>query len=179
MINAILAGMFIAIASYIYLQTQGIIGAFLFSSGLLIILNMKFKLFTGTVGYIKNKNDILNNLYIFIGNIIGTAISFIISSPEAIPLVMSKLALPFYLIFIKAIICGALIYIAVSCFKKSKDYMVPICVSTFILCGAEHCIADLCFMFMANIFSIYFFFIVTIGNVLGAILINRVENITK
>ena len=48
----------IAIASYIYLSVGGIVGAIMFSIGLLTILNMQFKLFTGSVGYIKSKNDI-------------------------------------------------------------------------------------------------------------------------
>lgn len=61
----------IAIASYIYLSVGGIVGAIMFSIGLLTILNMQFKLFTGSVGYIKSKNDIKDNLIILSGNIIG------------------------------------------------------------------------------------------------------------
>lgn len=61
----------IAIASYIYLSVGGIVGAIMFSIGLLTILNMGFKLFTGSVGYIKSKDDIRDNIIILIGNIIG------------------------------------------------------------------------------------------------------------
>lgn len=49
--NSILGGVMIAIASYIYLQIGGIAGAFLFSIGLLSILNMDFKLYTGAIGF--------------------------------------------------------------------------------------------------------------------------------
>ena len=66
--KSILGGLSIAIASCIYLQFNGIVGAFLFSIGLFLILNMGFKLFTGTVGYIKSKEDIRDNLIILIGN---------------------------------------------------------------------------------------------------------------
>jgi hypothetical protein len=39
-VNSILGGLMIAIASYIYLSVGGIVGAIMFSIGLLTILNM-------------------------------------------------------------------------------------------------------------------------------------------
>ena len=53
-IKSILGGAMIAIATKIFLMVGGgVLGALLFSIGLLVILNMEFKLFTGTVGYIR------------------------------------------------------------------------------------------------------------------------------
>ena len=72
LINAIFGGMMIAIASYIYLQVGGIVGAFLFSIGLLTILNMNFKLYTGAIGFIHmTAVDIKNIITILFGNLIG------------------------------------------------------------------------------------------------------------
>lgn len=179
LIKSILAGIFIAIASYIYLQIGGIAGAFLFSIGLLVILNMKYKLFTGTVGYIENKKDIKDNLIILIGNILGTFI--ILNFPilnSTIAISATKLSYPSLLLFNKAIICGMFIYTAVYSFKQKKDYMVVAMVTGFILFGGEHCIADLCFFLAGRIISfqaIKLLFIVTLGNAVGAIILNQIE----
>ena len=176
MINSILGGAMIAIASYIYLQTGGIVGAFLFSIGLLTILNMNFKLYTGAIGFTHSINK--NIITILIGNLIGTCLLFVFPHPAAIPLVASKLALPLDIVFIKAIVCGIFMYTAVSCFRNSAPYMVPLCVAGFILFGGEHCIADLCYFIASGFFcyEMFPFFIVTlIGNSLGAILIDRTK----
>ena len=178
MINSILGGVMIAIASYIYLQTGGIVGAFLFSIGLLTILNMNFKLYTGAIGFTHSIDK--NIITILIGNIIGTCLLFAFPHPAAIPLVASKLALPLDIVLIKAIICGMFMYIAVSCFRNSIPYMVPLCVAGFILFGGEHCIADLCYFIASNSFCfqmIPFFIIALIGNTLGAILIDKIKNL--
>lgn len=168
----------IAIASYIYLSVGGVAGAILFSIGLLTILNMGFKLFTGSVGYIKSKDDIKDNTIILVGNIIGACGILAFPHATALSLVASKLVIPLYLVFLKGIICGIFIYSAVACFKKNKDYMVPVCVTGFILFGGEHCIADLCYALAASTFSIdilLFLIVVTIGNSVGAIIIDRTQ----
>lgn len=176
----ILAGMFIAIASYIYLQFGGIIGAFLFSVGLLVILHMEFKLFTGTVGYIQNWQDVKYNICVLLGNIIGCL--FILCLPYqtiAATLVANKLLLSPILVWIKAVVCGMFIYIAVRSFKKGRDYMVIVSVAGFILFGAEHCIADLCFILVARAISlpaILFLLIVIVGNSMGALLLHWIDN---
>lgn len=170
--KSILAGTSISIASAIYLKIGGVIGAILFSVGLLIILNMEFKLFTGTIGYLNSLSDLKDNSIILIGNLIGCFAA--LPSIEAQNLITQKLSLPLHLVFDKAVICGALIYIAVFCFKNKKVYMVPVCVTAFILYGAEHCIADFCFMVAASIYSIKFLIVVILGNAIGAILLNKI-----
>lgn len=167
----------IAIASYIYLSVGGIVGAIMFSIGLLTILNMQFKLFTGSVGYIKSKNDIKDNLIILSGNIIGARI-LAFPHAAALYLVSTKIAVPLYLVFLKGIVCGIFIYSAVSSFKRNKDYMVPVCVTGFILFGGEHCIADLCYALAAGVLSIdiiLFLIVVTLGNSIGAIIVDRIQ----
>jgi formate/nitrite transporter FocA (FNT family) len=56
--------------------------------------------------------------------------------------------------------------------------MVPVCVTGFILFGGEHCIADLCYALAAGVFSIdivLFLIVVTIGNAIGAIIVDRIK----
>lgn len=168
----------IAIATAIFLEVGGgVLGALLFSIGLLVILNMKFKLFTGTVGYIRTLDDFFDNIIILFGNILGACLLVALGPVSAMPILIEKLSVPLLLAFVRAIVCGGLIYSAVYCHKQGKDYMVIACVMGFILCGAEHCIADLCFAIATGVmsFKIFLFLaIVILGNSLGAIIVDRV-----
>ena len=55
LLNAVLSGMFIGIGGTIYLACASkIVGAFLFTIGLMMIVCYGFSLFTGAVGYLVN-----------------------------------------------------------------------------------------------------------------------------
>ena len=168
----------IAIATKIFLAVGGgVMGALLFSIGLLVILNMEFKLFTGTVGYIRTLDDFFDNVIILFGNILGACLLVALSPVSAVPLLIQKLSVSLLLAFVRAVVCGGLIYSAVHCHKQGKDYMVVACVMGFILCGAEHCIADLCFAIATGVMSfkiLLFLIVVTLGNSLGAIILDRI-----
>lgn len=179
MIKGICGGAMIGIASYIYLMTGGVVGAFLFSIGLLTILNMDFKLYTGAIGFAK-KRDIPNLAAILFGNIIGTCLLFVFPLEAALPLVLTKLSLSLPIVFFKAIICGVFMYTAVSSFRIGKDYMVPVSVAGFILAGGEHCIADICYFIAARYFSLdvlLFIIVVIAGNSLGSILVDKIKDL--
>ena len=168
----------IAIATKIFLMVGGgVLGALLFSIGLLVILNMEFKLFTGTIGYIRTIDDFFDNVIILFGNILGACLLVALSPVSAMSILLEKLSVSLLLAFVRAVVCGGLIYSAVKCHKENKDYMVVACVMGFILCGAEHCIADLCFAIATGVmsFKIFLFLtIVTLGNSLGAIIVDRI-----
>ena len=168
----------IAIATKIFLMVGGgVLGALLFSIGLLVILNMEFKLFTGTIGYIRTIDDFFDNVIILFGNILGACLLVALSPVSAMSILLEKLSVSLLLAFVTAVVCGGLIYSAVKCHKENKDYMVVACVMGFILCGAEHCIADLCFAIATGVmsFKIFLFLtIVTLGNSLGAIIVDRI-----
>ena len=168
----------IAIATKIFLMVGGgVLGALLFSIGLLVILNMEFKLFTGTIGYIRTIDDFFDNVIILFGNILGACLLVALSPVSAMSILLEKLSVSLLLAFVRAIVCGGLIYSAVYCHKQGKDYMIVACVMGFILCGAEHCIADLCFAIATGVmsFKIFLFLtIVTLGNSLGAVIVDRI-----
>lgn len=179
MIKGVCGGAMIGIASYIYLMTGGIVGAFLFSIGLLTILNMNFKLYTGAVGFAK-KHDVPSLAAILLGNIIGTCLLFAFPLEAALPLVLAKLSISLPIVFLKAIICGIFMYAAVSSFCNGKDYMVPVSVVGFILAGGEHCIADMCYFIAARYFSLdvlLFIIVVIAGNSLGSILVDKIKDL--
>lgn len=173
--KSILAGCAISIGAMVFVGVGGgWIGATLFSIGLYLVLWYGLNLYTGKVGYANSFKDIVSLIIIFIGNLIGCALSFATPfSQMAADMAAAKLALPLWLVFVKAIICGILIYAGVDQYKKQKQYAPIIAVPAFILAGAEHCIADICYFIMARTISIeviVFILVVVIGNAIGSLL---------
>ena len=171
-IYSILGGACIAIGAAVYLNVGGVAGAILFSLGLLIILNFGLKLYTGFIGYCgKVPKNYLRAAIILLGNLIGCCLMWAFPcSPE---IIVAKIASPHWLSFIEAIVCGILIYAAVEAFKQGKWYMTPFCVAGFILCGAEHSIANACYIIAAREFTfeaLIFTLVVVIGNAIGSLL---------
>ena len=173
-VKSISAGIAIAIGAAAYLAIPGIAGAFLFSIGLYLVLWFNLNLYTGKVGYINTSKDIVNIFLIFIGNIIGCfAIMYLFPHPVAIELVATKLAQPFWTVCVKAIFCGILIYACVDAFKQGVKFSPLIAVPAFIIMGAEHSIADACFIIAAGAFTptaLAFIIFVALGNAVGSLL---------
>lgn len=82
-------------------------------------------------------------------------------------------------IFILAVFCGILMYIAVDGYKeKGNPVILFLGVSVFILSGFEHCIANMFYFSLAGAWSvkaIVYLLIMTIGNSIGGILIPFVK----
>lgn len=183
LIQAIFSGICISIAATVFLSVGGgVIGSLLFSMGLLTILSFQFKLYTGAVGYVSTKKDILDIFIILIGNIIGCCLIIAFPSAAAGTLVATKLVAPIWSVLIKSIICGFLMYIAVEAFKKQQPYLTVLSVMSFISLGAEHSIANICFFLSAQIFDLYgvvFILINILGNAVGAITTHNLINYIK
>ncbi len=190
LIKSIFAGIMIGIAGTVYLRVDNnIVGAFLFSIGLLVICMYGMNLFTGKVGYVLiNKfNYIYELLITIVGNFIGTFLvarlvlltRFKSVSTKAVDLVNLKLSDNLLSIFILSILCGILMYIAVNNYKKinneiGKYSCIFMCVMVFILSGFEHSIANMYYISVANLFSLKSFLyilIMILGNSVGSILI--------
>ena len=82
-------------------------------------------------------------------------------------------------VFILAIFCNILIYIAVEGFARhphqiGKYLSLFFGVTIFILCGFEHCVANMYYISMANAWSakaLVFILVNTLGNAVGGLLI--------
>ena len=173
--KAILAGAAIAIGAMAYLALGGAAGAIAFSVGLYLVLWYGLNLYTGKVGYASTWKDWANLWFMLIGNLIGCLLVVIIlPHPAAIAAITAKLAVPLWIVFLKAVVCGILIYAGVDQFKKGRQYAPIIAVPAFIICGAEHCIADFCFFVAAGAIMpttfIPFILIVILGNSIGSLL---------
>ena len=81
----------------------------------------------------------------------------------------------FISLFILAIFCGLLMFIAVDGYKKCNNPVILVfCVAVFILCGFEHSIADMAYYFIAGMFNVDALFriaVISIGNGVGGVLI--------
>lgn len=181
---SILAGIMIGVGGITYLSVESkFLGSFLFTLGLIAIMYQKYHLFTGQVGYLGQKYKLSDLLVTLFFNCVSIAIIGVISSmwlkDKALLIVQNKLSISLLEVFIKAILCGIVIYIAVELFKKDdKGVWTPIYIMAFILCGFEHCVANTFYFATANYFSIevlIFICVTVIGNALGSILISFLE----
>lgn len=188
--KSIAAGLMICIGATIYVSLDNkIIGAIMFSIGLFAICSFGMFLFTGKIGYIIDNKNKPNCLLIWLGNLIGCIIgmTFIrIAKPQlyavANEMVSNKLNQNCFSTMILAFFCGILMYIAVENFRANAHGSIKIvgiilCVSTFILCGFEHSIADMCYCVLGvsdvkqALHCLLFILLVSVFNGIGAITI--------
>lgn len=181
--KAILAGLLIAMAGWIYLVVQGldlggwnkVIGSFMFSIGLVAVVILEANLFTGKVGYINTKQKLIDGIIIVIVNLL---IAYLIGllyqgCIEVSNAMVSRIEKSWYRIFVDGLGCGVCIYIAVEGYKKTKS-LIPVIlgVMAFILGGFEHCVAD-AFYLGASEFSLIglaYIGLAVLGNSLGSLL---------
>lgn len=172
--KSILAGILIGLGVIINLQSDDrVIGALLFSFGLLTIIEMQLLLFTGKVGFLAK-----NLFLILIFNFIGIALTvelYAIANPNFQEVITSAAALKFsksiFTLFINGCFCGALIHFAV---KNKIKLLTIFAVMIFILIGAEHCIADFPYLlFNLSFPNIGKLIAIIGGNSIGAIIIER------
>lgn len=174
--KSVLAGILIGLGVIINLQSDNrVIGALLFSFGLLTIIQMQLLLFTGKVGFLSD-----NLIAILVCNFFGIALTILLytlANPQFELIITNaatiKFAKSYLTLFINGCFCGALIHFAV---KNKNPLLTIFAIMIFILIGAEHCIADFPYLLYApswqNIFKLVE---IICGNSIGAILIERLS----
>ena len=172
--NAIIAGLLIGLGVIINTQTKPpILGALLFSFGLLTIIHLKLPLYTGKIGYLQGNLGL-----ILLFNLIGigiTVAAYYIANPQFHELISTaaevKFAKTYLQMLFGGIFCGMLIHFAVKC---KVPYLTSMAVIIFILIGAEHCIADFPYLLTTlSLSHVGKFLMVILGNSLGAIFIEK------
>lgn len=196
LILGILAGLFISIGCLAKLSTANVVvGAFLFCVGLLVILLFNFNLFTGKICYLLDNDKSYIKLLIatLIGNLLGAFLMGIIFRQtklsnlllECNNVVLSKQNDSLLSLFILAIMCNILIYIAVEGFSKSKDVIGKYLslffgVMIFVILGFEHSIADMfyfSFSFRFGSDTILRIILIILGNIVGGLFIPLIKKI--
>ena len=190
LISSVLAGASIGFGGLAFLSvTDRVIGAALFTIGLFCVCSFGFHLFTGKVCYAL-QNDwsyALDLPLIWVGNVIGTGLtagcaSLTRAAPalaeKAMGLCQAKLDDSLISLFFLGILCNIFIYIAVEGYKNNphelgKYLSLFLGVMVFILCGTEHCVADMFYFWMARAWShraILSVIVISLCNSVGGIL---------
>ena len=158
--SSILSGIAVGIAGWGYLAKNDIVGAVLFSFGLLTVVNYKLKLYTGTAGFVELRYEdgssrwlkaIGELLFILAGNIVGcmfvamfTRFSPISASLGATAqgILESRLSIGPLYAGLLAIGCGFIMTTVVTFAREGKPLALLFGVPLFINCGFPHCLAD-------------------------------------
>ena len=170
--KSIIAGMAIALAGCIYLCSPNpIIGAFLFTCGLLCVRIYNLNLFTGKMQYMITKEYKWYDYFIFlIGNLVGVlligSMTLTLVKDAVAPIAAAKASQPFITAMVKGFGCGALMSLAT--YKNSPLWMCFPCVMGFILAGFNHCIADAYYLLTGLTVS-WSFLASILGNIIGGV----------
>ena len=180
--QSVRAGAFIALGCILYLLAPNpIVGALLFSLGLLSVRLTQSYLFTGQVHkVIEGDRKWWQLPLMWIANLIGVllVIAFIpllgnmtnlLSDAKCMGL--DKLSIDYMELWVRAICCGALMTMATR--KDTPMWITSGCVMAFVLSGFNHCIADT-FYYIASEEPIWVWLpdllVVTAGNTIGGLL---------
>ena len=193
LLTAVLAGFCIGLGGMIYLSIDDkVVGSALFSVGLFVVLTMKLSLFTGKICYVldgERLSNIINVIIVWLGNFAGSLIlSLIIRntragdgiSERALALCQVKIDDSYLSLFLLGFLCNIFIFIAVDEFRKNehitgKYVAIFLGVMGFIIAGTEHCVADMFYFNVAQVYSVQMIvrlLIITAGNILGGICSN-------
>ena len=181
-LKSILAGVLIALAGIVYLScTDKVVGSFLFSFGLCLVIILEANLYTGKVGYIKSVDDLSEVLFMLILNLVSAYLVGLISGmgpmhDSAAAIVTTKLETEWWITLLKSIGCGICIYGSVEGYKKTKSFIpVILGVMCFILAGFNHVVADAFYIGAARFGPLQYLLLVAIGNAIGSILIRLLQ----
>lgn len=179
--GSFLSGIFISVGAIAFLKVGGILGACLFTFGLISIIHYQLKLYTGVSGFVSNVDDCITLPIILLFNIIGCAVlayfakSFMPDQmATAKNIVQSRLSQGGFNVFLLATLCGFIMTTVVKFAREGKWLPLLFGIPLFIMCGFVHSIADAFYYsfgldgsadFTGNVIGIYL--ISVLGNFFG------------
>lgn len=209
LVKSILAGVAISIGGTIFLTlraTNNVMGALMFSVGILMVMEFKLLLYTGYVPTSRESqkfgNYLLNTTGVFIGNLLGAMITALLISlttvgdklfDVATAVCNAKLGenflgdgilLNLLSVFVLSIFCGIIIAAIVKATNlKHKVLYVAFMIAVFILCGFEHVVADAFYFALSlqlyTLEGIVFMIICMLGNFVGGFICSFVKTPEK
>ena len=190
---------FTIVSAYLTSKEGVMFASMLFSIGLILVCVLGLQLYTGKIGVVfDNREKLVENAInlpiMLVGNAIGAFalgilchfifmnVPDIATRIEAIS--VAKTASKFVLL--EGIFCGALVYIAVYCYKNFQNWGMKIigiivAVTLFVYCGFQHCIANMFYFGMAfnwNIDMLWNLLLVILTNSIGALLVRCIVHLT-
>ncbi len=194
-LSGFLSGLLISMGGIIFLLCENnVVGATLFSVGLMMIVTRGYLLYTGIIGEVPNNFKWSFAWLIFlclIGNLLGTSFAGLFI-PDGHSLILraetvteAKVAKSALRILFDSIGCGVLMYLAVNSYKQfNKNYLLLIFpVIVFILAGFEHSIADMFYFaasgYLFSVDGILLTLLIILGNAIGAIAFSLIHKFVK
>lgn len=198
-VGGILAGISIAVGGTVFLSLDNkVLGALFFTVGLFAVCTFGFNLYTGKVCYIfdNDREYALGLPVIWLGNLCG---AFLTAAAEratrigpalaekAAALCSVKLGDGLASIFLLSVFCNVLIWLAVEGFKNNphpagKYLSLFFGVAVFILCGFEHCVANMYYFSMAGMCTwktLGWVLVMTAGNSVGGVIFPLLRKIQR
>ncbi len=202
--DGVLSGVMIGVGGIVSQSCDNrYLGAFLFSLGLFCIIHLRYGLYTGKVGYILDRDlpYLGETFFTLLSNAVGVALTaglihltrFATDTPvsgldvtlmeRAESCMNAKLNDSLLSSFILAIFCGLMMFSAVEgcrkCTENKNDvaglFVVVMPIMVFILCGFNHCVADMFYYFLAGCplpsKALLYFPVAILGNLVGGILV--------
>ncbi len=198
-LSGVLAGMSVSLGGTVFLSVENkLAGSVLFPVGLFTICVFGLHLFTGKVCYVfeRDLDYALDLPFIWLGNLAGTWLSAQAAlltrigpalAERAAALCRTKLEDSLGSVFVLAVFCNLLIYIAVEGFNHAPHdlgrYLALFFgVVVFILCGFEHCVANMYYFTVAGAWSgrtLVCLLVTTLGNAVGGILFATARRLSR
>ncbi len=182
------AALLIGLGNFALLKLGNPIGPVIFAFGLLGVCYLGLNLFTGKCGFLfENKLKVRDLVIILAVNLIFgylVGLLFRVADPSIIEAATTKVdAWEFSVaFFIKSLLCGVIMYLAVKMFKKGTPLGIIFGIPLFIFCGFQHCIANVITLGVAANFS-WSLTLAILGNFLGSLITSyitvEVERTTK
>ena len=175
-----LSGILIALGAFAYLNVGGVIGALLFAFGIICIVKLQIRLYTGVAGTdIKFTDKCIVLIKNILGALIASVLLLLISKDSVIEtaqkIAITKVSSSWWVTLVKAIMCGIIVDISVFLSKKDNNVLpLLIGIPLFILCGFNHSIADVAYLVIGATretvkgFNMELYYLICIiGNYLG------------
>lgn len=188
-VYAVLAGVAISIGGLVNLSCESrAVGAALFSVGLFAVCTLGLNLFTGKVCYVFDNPPgyFLDSCLIWLGNLLGTLLAggavrltrLQGVADRAAELSAVKLGDSPLSIFILAVFCNILIYLAVESYRENPHQLgkylgLFLGVAVFVAAGLEHCVANMFYFTAGGAWSgkaLLYIMIMSAGNAAGGVL---------
>ena len=161
-----------------------------------MVLTRGYNLYTGKIGYLfdNKKNYVIDICLIWLGNLVGTLILSLFVNfthlfdkikPSVETIIATKTNQGYLSAFLLAILCGVIIYLSVENYKQNphefgKYLGILLLIPLFIICGFEHCVADMFYFFLIPDSigtKLLYLLTITIGNSIGSIVLNELKKI--
>jgi len=178
-VDGMLSGLMIGVGGIVNLSCENrYLGAFLFSLGLFSIIQFRYGLYTGKVGYIVNRDKayIGETFFTLLANAVGAAVTAgliyltrfaqnatvsgldVTLVDRAQASMQTKLDDSLLSSLILAFFCGLMMFTAVEghrCCATKRNFvgglfLVVMPIMVFILSGFNHCVADIFYFFLAG-----------------------------